>query len=300
MACLPNPESQWERPADLQSLDRGAVAARIGPTEEPLELMAGGLANLNIRVGERRLLRIYRRDAAELGKEAWLLDQPWRGFRVPKVLEIGADFLLLEFVPSRYEGVAQQGAAVGRALAEIHQQRHRTAGFLRSNGTVGAPMTDLVAAATAHLEALADYPHPALREEILAMLTGVRDELRTHGDEPVLLHGDFKAANLRLTGEGELLVLDWEFAYAGPALMDVGQLFRWQPAKDFEQAFVAAYRAAGGTLPDDWCIWASVFDLINLGGLLAAAAVGSRRAADLASRVATTARLLGETHPWTG
>ena len=39
---------------------------------------------------------------------------------------------------------------------------------------------------------------------------------------------------------------------------------------------------------EDWLRWARAFDLFNLGGLLAGAAPGSRRAADVRSRIVET------------
>ncbi|MDE2291301.1 MAG: phosphotransferase, partial [Elusimicrobia bacterium] len=101
----------------------------------------------------------------------------------------------------------------------------------------------------------------------------------------VLLHGDFKPSNLHRSGE-DLVVLDWEFAWAGPALMDVGQLLRWSPPAAFVAGFAAAYLAGGGVLPAGWRRLAELFDLFNLVGLLEAP--GKRRAADVSARVRRT------------
>ena len=108
---------------------------------------------------------------------------------------------------------------------------------------------------------------------------------RKHVPKPVLLHGDFKASNLHEALDGRLLVLDWEFAYAGPCLMDIGQLFRWDEPQPFTDNFVAAYMAAGGNLPKNWRELIACFDLVNLVGLLAKSDRGTRREADCMGRI---------------
>jgi aminoglycoside phosphotransferase (APT) family kinase protein len=92
--------------------------------------------------------------------------------------------------------------------------------------------------------------------------------LRAVAGPPVLLHGDFKPSNLHWTHRSELLVLDWEFAYAGSALSDIGQILRWGPPQIFIDAFGETYSAKGGHLVADWRRWAAMFDLVNLAGLL--------------------------------
>ncbi len=112
---------------------------------------------------------------------------------------------------------------------------------------------------------------------------------------PVLLQGDFKVSNLFWTIDRRLLVLDWEFAYPGPALMDVGQLLRWNPPAAFVSAFADSYRRHGGVLPEGWQRAAEVFDLINLVGLLGGAEPGSRQSIDVRHRIEQTlARRVGD------
>lgn len=233
------------------------------------EPLSGGLANANVRVGDR-VLRIYRRDPSVLRKEAALLRRRW-SFRVPRILDEGEDFLVLEYVPHRpLEGTADEGAAVGRALAEIHAIKFDRAGFLGPDLRVADPFPDL-------LTALRNYVSFELRASPLhTRVLAALDELRA--GPPTLLHADWKASNLHATDRG-LLVLDWEFAYSGCALSDIGQLLRWPPPESFVEAFAAAY----GPLPDDWRRQAELFDLVNLAGIY-------RRSPDVARRMEATLR----------
>jgi aminoglycoside phosphotransferase (APT) family kinase protein len=294
---LPNAERDWDRPAHLASADRGEIERCIGPTTEPLEILGGGLANANVRVGDR-VVRLYRRDPQAAGKEAALLRRRWSTFRVPSLLAAGEDFLVLEYVSHTALGDgAEQGRVVGRALAEIHRSAFPEAGLLGPDLTIATPLGEVTAALGSYALGQLDGAAPEVKTELRPLYEAF---LARHGrtlarlaSVSILLHGDFKASNLHWTAEDRLLVLDWEFAYAGPALMDVGQLLRWMPSAAFVEAFGGGYRDEGGVLPDEWPTWAAAFDLFNLAGLLGAAAPGSRRARDVIGRVRQTVAALG-------
>jgi aminoglycoside phosphotransferase (APT) family kinase protein len=90
-----------------------------------------------------------------------------------------------------------------------------------------------------------------------------------------LVHGDFGGRNVlvRQTDSGSWEVsgvLDWDCAATGSPLWDVGSLFRYHrrysPA--FRERFAAAYRASGGTLPDDWWYTARLLDATRLVDIL--------------------------------
>jgi hypothetical protein len=60
-------------------------------------------------------------------------------------------------------------------------------------------------------------------------------------------------------------VLDWEFAFAGPPLVDVGLFLRAGEAlpDGFRGAFASGYRDAGGALPDEWLPLSRLVDLVS-------------------------------------
>jgi Ser/Thr protein kinase RdoA (MazF antagonist) len=280
---LANPEAGWEPPDRTRTVARADLEARIGPVGD-YEVLVGGHANANVRLDDR-VLRIHRRDPGATAREAALLRQRWVSFVVPDVIASGDDFLLLRHVPHRpLDDGAAHGVACGRALAEIHARRYPVAGSLDGELRVSEPRPDIVAALCGHVAAM-DGPGEDLRPTVVAEIERRRDVLAVVATPPVLLHGDFKVSNLHWADEGRLLVLDWEFAHAGPALMDIGQLIRWSPSRAFIDAFAAAYRSSGGTLPERWERWSSLLDLANLCGLLATAAPGSQRATDVRARI---------------
>jgi hypothetical protein len=270
---LLNPERAWHAAA-AATIDRAEVERRIGPTREPIEVLTGGLRNVNVGVGRDRVLRI-KRDASDLGKETTLLRRPWRSFRTPAVLATGADFLLLERL-DLLPLPASAGDAVGRALAEIHSLSFATTGALASDLSLVTPSpgggeTSFAARGYGHanLRDAAPYLGPALVARIAAFLDGNELASRDALDVPVLCHCDFKVSNLHVTPAGELVVLDWELAWAGPRLLDIGLLMRWHPPEAFVRAFADAYCANGGVLIDGWQRVAEAIDLGSLLGVYA-------------------------------
>lgn len=265
---LQNPERSWHGAA-AAAIDRAEVERRIGATREPIEVLAGGLHNINVRVGRDRVLRIQR-DPATLGKQTTLLRRPWRWLRTPAVLATGADFLLLELLELR-PLPASAGEAVGRALAEIHAFTYHRTGDLDSDLALATPFPgDGTGGFAARgygrygLSEAAPYLDPGLAARIAAFLDGDEHAGRDALDVPVLCHCDFKLSNLHTTPAGEVVVLDWEFAWAGPRLIDIGQLLRWNPPASFVQEFEHGYRAGGGVLVDGWRRIAAAIDIGSL------------------------------------
>ena len=275
--ALPNPERVWTR-APTASIERDEVERRIGPTSDALELLAGGLVNLNIRVGRDRVLRIFRgldsgtvfRDASVVGKEAALASRDWRSFCTPKVLARGPDFLVYEYVEHAPLSEAH-GAAVGHALAEIHATTYAATGFLGDDLALVRPFEDddftprmYGHSALAEVGPLFDVE---LSARIAAFLDADPVAARNAVDVPVLTHSDFKASNIHWAMTGMPLVLDWESAWAGSRYIDIGQLLRWHPPERFVRDFAAAYVDGGGILVDDWRRFAETVDLGSLIGL---------------------------------
>ena len=135
MEPLRNPETLWSRTATPTTIDHAEVERRVGPTTESIEVLSGGFANLNLRVGRERVLRI-KRDALTVAKELALLSRPWRTFRTPSALSSGDDFLVLEYL-ALAPLPPTAGAAVGSALAEIHATTYPEMGLLA--GTFRSP-----------------------------------------------------------------------------------------------------------------------------------------------------------------
>lgn len=293
MTKLFNPEESWVPSGQVSIVSRAEVEKCIGPTTEHLQLLSGGQANTNIQVGRDKVLRLYRRDAGTAGKEITLLQKSWKSFLVPEVLSSGNGFVLTKYMNhSPIEDSAEQGAALGRALAEIHSYTYPTPGFLSPDLQIEESMENFVTDMWSYLCSFEENPKSGLSNGLLDEVLGFFDDkiegLQEAAGQPVLLHGDFKVSNLYWTDQDKPLVFDWEFAYAGSALMDIGQLFRWSCSSEFSDGFSQAYGAAGGTLVEGWKRWAAVLDLINLVGLSHKSTSGSQKALDVTEKIRET------------
>jgi len=256
--------------------------------------LAGGLANTTCRLdlerGEPLVLRVYRRDPTACARELSLFGRLPAEVPLPPLRyaapEHDPPFAVFALVPGQRLELALRdapaaapalGAVVGRALAAIHGVRLPALGFLDAALEVPEPFAGLrppVAGYFAQL--LGGRAGERLGEALLGRardwISAELPRLDALDPSPRLCHSDFKPTNLLVDhgSDGWRLtaVLDWEFSFAFTPLGDVGQLLRHPTPPGFEQAFVTAYRAAGGELPPGWRTTVRLLDLLNLLGFL--------------------------------
>ena len=252
------------------------------------------------------VLRIYDRDPSACSKETELLRLVRKTVPVPEVFHAedapqsdAAPFALLEYIEGctftqlkhtkDIDTIQQASASAGRTLAAIGQYQFARPGMLSLNSEIG------------ELEVTAAYvegpdPIPRLLDTFLAshnLRERAGQELadRLHefiwswaprlarlDDAPervrCLVHSDFYGGNIlfkqhhgRWTVTG---VLDWEFAFSGSPLIDVGHFLRFenpdQPLR--EPHFSRSFVEHGGWLPLDWQGIVRVLDLTALCELL--------------------------------
>lgn len=253
--------------------------ADVLPGSTPdLRPLTGGYRNTTLlltRAGHRWVLRRYRHDN-RAAVEAALAERLDGIVPVPRVLAADLDgtasgmpTLLLEHVEGTPGHLATGFAsAAGRTLAAIG-----TITFDRP-GTLDTP--DLAPAPDGMPGDLAAFVAECVRSPNIALTTAERDglvdlarrwsPLIPHGDAR-LVHSDYNPKNLLVRGAHVTAVLDWEFAFSGSPLTDVGNMLRFAGPR-FAEEFVAGYRDAGGTLPDDWRAVSRALDLFALAELL--------------------------------
>jgi aminoglycoside phosphotransferase (APT) family kinase protein len=254
------------------------------------ETLGGGYRNENIRVvtdGGSYVLRRYSRsgaDAAIAGRTCAVeaaLAARLAATAVPAAEVIAADpagavvgepLLLARYVPGIMvsEAIAadpgsagELGAAAGRALAAVGSVT-----FPRAGAFTGP---DLVPSADDRPGSLPEFADSCLRaapaasalsqDEIgrLRALAAAADPLvRAVAGARQLVHSDYNGKNLLAVAHGGQwsisAVLDWEFAFSGSPLADVGNMLRFRDAHPpgFADGFVAGFRDGGGRLPPGW------------------------------------------------
>ena len=294
-------ESDWEPRSADPAVPEAELRARIrtyaGP--RPIRQLArcgGGLVNENVIVDlgepdERVVLRLYRRDEAETvaAKEHRLLQAVAGVVPAPTPLELslvdGVPQAIHGFVPGALlktcfasddeDAHARAGETIGAALARLHAHRQPVMGFLDGDLRVPDPMGPLPGVWRGYvLDALttgraATRLGPETSDALAAFADAHADRLASIDGAFTITHGDCKPTNVLVDQQGALTgFLDWEFAFSGPALFDLGQMFRWPVPPAFDAALVTAYERNGARLPEGWRALARMLDLLNLVGFL--------------------------------
>ncbi|MEU6663077.1 phosphotransferase [Streptomyces sp. NPDC046821] len=175
------------------------------------------------------------------------------------------------------------GRAVGAVLARIGEVRLPRSGAFGDSSLVpdpdgAAPLGDLPGFVDRCLAtAAANGPLDSADAAVLGDLARQGPQvLAAVAGERSLVHCDFNPKNLlveRRAGRWEVAaVLDWELAFSGSPLFDVGNMLRFSheypPA--FAAGFVDGFRGGNGRLPDDWLRISRTLDLFALADILTA------------------------------
>ena len=273
-------------------------AAALFPGAEVAPLSGGysGETFLVTSAGEQAVLRLYARRPDRAAVDAALLERVRGLLPVPRVLEAslvpespgGAPFLLLEALPGDRLDVVlpaadpplrrRLGEAVAGVLVLLATERMPRPGWFadaRLDPEPFPPGLQQPADPARWLAAHAGAPWfarlPRAEREALRAVAERARGLATAGTRVSLVHGDLNPKNLLVdpaTG-GVTGVLDWEFAYAGAPLADVGNLLRFETDPDFTGAVAAVYAERAPDVPAGWLAVARALDLMALVDLAA-------------------------------
>lgn len=264
----------------------------FGPSVTPL---SGGYSGETFRAdvdGADVVLRVYGRAPHRAAVDVGLLRRLRGVVPVPAVLDARVvpvgdlpPYVLMSLLPGeRLDDVLdrvgeQEAGELGRAVAGVLLRlstiRFDRPGDLAGTDLTVTPMPPEVASLEEWVRRrldrgrLAAWPEED-RTALLALARGVRPLLDAVAGEASLVHSDFNPKNLLVDVERAEVtgVLDWEFAYAGCRLADLGNLLRFPPTDDDRagHAFVAgvAELAVAGWLPPGWLETARALDLFAL------------------------------------
>lgn len=268
--------------------------------------LSGGLINTNLKItfssGEAPVvLRLYRRDPTVCLQEVETLQLVRPSVPVPEVLyaeprgiDNSGPFSVLEFVEgctfqqlkrtNNLEAIQQAAASVGKTLAEIGRYVFDKPGRLVVTSDnkicVGAAYIDGADPIPrildtflddANLQRRVDNSLPQQLHDFIWQWAPLLPDLT---NDSFLVHSDFGNRNIlvhEVNGKWEVsAVLDWEFAFSGSPLIDVGHFLRYEKTSSplREPHFSRAFVENGGTLPDNWRNVSRLIDLTALVELL--------------------------------
>ncbi len=267
---------------------RQAAELAGGADVRPLSGGYSGETFLVTAGGEQAVLRLYARNPARAAVDRALLERVRGLLPVPRVLEAVTvpegpgrpPFLLLEALPGDRLDVVlpaadaplrrRLGEAVAGVLVLLATERMPRAGWFPDATLDPVPFPAAAADPVSWLDAHLGRPWFAAlstpeRDALRAVARQAR-ELARRATRVALVHADVNPKNLLVdpaTG-GVTGVLDWEFAYAGSPLGDVGNLLRFETPTEFAGAVVRSYEARAPDVPAGWLAVARALDLLAL------------------------------------
>jgi fructokinase len=275
----------------------GAAERLLGRPVDVVEPLTGGVRRETYRVidgaGGRFVMRLDR-DRASLEKEIAIAGLVGDRVPVPAIVGedlagelVGSPLTLSEYASGGSlddalagagdDDAAAIGRAVGRVLAGIGSITFDGPGFLGPTllrEPFATPLPELLTTFGARVlgeqGALESLGGP-VADGFLRLLDEAAPSLEPVADDAFLVHSDFNGKNLVVgrASDGDHTVeavLDWEFAFSGPPLADVGNMLRRQGAlpQAFVDGFVAGFDETGGVLPPGWRSIAATLDAFAL------------------------------------
>jgi aminoglycoside phosphotransferase (APT) family kinase protein len=160
------------------------------------------------------------------------------------------------------------------AAARIHALRFTQCGLLGPGPKVAEPFASYAAGTVGFMQSCLDNANLQRRlgaercRRLHHSLTH-RSDLHEPSSTHQLCHSDFNQKNFQIrrnaNGRHQLAaVLDWEFAFSGSSVIDIGNLLRFEHESPAVESswFADAYRAAGGHLDKAWREQAFFADLL--------------------------------------
>jgi Ser/Thr protein kinase RdoA (MazF antagonist) len=259
--------------------------------------LSGGFSTTNILLefadGERCVLRISSRHE-RLQMEADLLDYLSREapevpvpkvlWRAPEHLPGGLGAFAMTYVDGHLLASLEDGLSTAACqdiceqlafvAARIHDLRFTHCGLLGPGPTVTDPFASYATGTVGFMESSLENANlqrraGAERCRRLHHCLTHRPDLQEPSVTHQLCHSDFNLKNFLIrrnaNGRHQLAaVLDWEFAFSGSGVIDIGNLLRFEhESRAVESSrFADAYRAAGGHLDKAWREQALFADLL--------------------------------------
>jgi aminoglycoside phosphotransferase (APT) family kinase protein len=315
-------------PASLSGQQIAHILSRALPKHalKSFEPLTGGLINAMYRLHaeglqEAFVLRVYLRDPSACRKEVDLHQlvsgrapvpeivyaNPWANPREedgvgPHILMRWIKGQTFRQIKSRRDPreMAEAAHSIGVTLAHIGSLQFPRPGRIGPGLEIGAPLAEGPDPVPTFIESCLESPEMARRfdqrhrDRLRGFIWDWAKQIATIGEERSLVHSDYGSPNILLdqvNGQWKVAaVLDWEFAFAGSPLYDVGHILRYDRLTPplMQPHFAAGFREGGGALPENWRDLARVLDLTALCDVLTRPGLSESVVAELVELVVAT------------
>lgn len=295
-------EDNWGRKSEVIKLDEATLRQMLKPVVSgrkvaSFELLTTGKANTSYKVqldglAEPLLVRLHIRDQLSCQKEYNIFQALHSRVPMAEILyfepspaNFGFPYSIIKWVEGQLldhvfssqdtAAVEQVAHSVGATLAAIGAYHFSQPGLIDHNLAISLPFSSTADSWAGFIRQCLEgctgqHLGESWSERLGHLVTETSPLLNQLPDTTSLVHADFKGPNILVHQAKEgwqvAAVLDWEFAYAGSPLSDVGTIMRHQngfnPA--FKQPFIDGFAGQGGKLPADWEKAARLLDLLNL------------------------------------
>lgn len=295
-------KTNWERKGPVITLSENALYELVSPAfpNQKIEshtTLSEGLANTNIRfklegLNDWFMIRIYTRDIHAIHQEVALAEKLGDELPMPEFMHVDKESMKFPYAIQRWveakplyeilqtgspEHIQMVAKEVAKALCTISSHRFPKPGFFKEN-------LDIIPFENVELEhPFVTYVKECLFEQYAGQWLGAalteltwKYILDNQSYFPALspsclVQGDFNPDNILINEKtGKIAaILDWEFAFSGSYLFDIGNLLRFEIPSVFENTFIQSYEAEQNLkLPMEWQKMIKVQDLTNLVGLI--------------------------------
>jgi aminoglycoside phosphotransferase (APT) family kinase protein len=294
-------ELDWGRRYDQVLLEEKTIATMLqlvfpGRLLDSVELLAAGKCNTNYKIkisglSKPFVLRVHVRDRMSGQRDLGIFQLVKERVPVPHILytTTGSDPGAISYtVMSWVEGIlfsdvlasndesaiAECAYDIGLTLANIGSYTFPRAGFFGPDLTIIEEFKEGVILSYFEQFLFKGKTGQNLGATLTQRLWSFLNE-NAHCFDALdgarsLVHSDYKGFNIlvrQVKGRWKVSgVLDWEFAFAGSPLTDIGNMLRYSHLHSpiFESEFIHGYREQGGILPPEWKKLAKLVDLLSL------------------------------------
>lgn len=300
---LPILKSQWERYKSHIHIDieqaQELVAPHTSDKIKSLTFLSDGCANTNYKITFQNdtsplVLRIYVREKNSLAREKGLHQLLKRTLPVPLFFYNDASCTLIQnpyalmewkegelmrtvILKGDEKDISECAFSAGKYLSVLRNIKFDQNGFFDENLKV-RPFTkeeEFIHFGLGLLKqkTVRENFSPSILVD-LERIFYASGPILPKSNEANLTHADFDPANMLVTkieGKWQIsAILDWEFAFAGSYLMDIGLMLRYahKLPKTYEDSFLEGIQDSDIQLPSTWKLTAKLMDLLCLLQLL--------------------------------